>query len=88
VTSYSIGYGDITPINIYEKLWVTLFMIVGSMLFSYTISTLSLIFSENETFFKVEFKKKSRALESGKNCCHKGFGNPFFQSRKGFCCAL
>ena len=58
MTTYSIGYGDITPINIYEKLWVTLFMIVGSMLFSYTISTLSLIFSENETFLKVEFKKK------------------------------
>ena len=63
VTIYTIGYGDITPTNIYEKLWVSIFMIAGSMLFSYTISKLSLLFSENNNSI-IDFKKKKRLFHS------------------------
>jgi hypothetical protein len=44
VTIYSIGYGDIKPVNLIEKIWVIIFMMVGNRLYSYAISSLSTIF--------------------------------------------
>ena len=63
VTIYSVGYGDILPINIWEKLAIIVFMFIGSMLYSYAVSSLSTIFSEkNKKYF--EYKRKVSVLKS------------------------
>jgi len=62
VTIYSIGYGDIRPINIIEKIFVIILMFFGSMLYSLAISYLSMIFSQNNTIY-LEYRKKQSILE-------------------------
>jgi hypothetical protein len=47
VTVYSIGYGDITPVNTLERIYSSLFMIIGSILYSFAISSISTIYAEN-----------------------------------------
>ncbi len=63
VTIYSIGYGDITPVNLLEKTWVMILMIVGSILYSYAVSSISTIFLE-KNIKCVEFERKLTVLES------------------------
>jgi hypothetical protein len=62
-TIVSVGYGDITPVNIFERIWVIFFMMVGSMLYSYSISSLSTIFLESNKYYS-EYKKKLEILNS------------------------
>ena len=63
VTIFTVGYGDILPINIWEKLAIIVFMFIGSMLYSYAVSSLSTIFSEkNKKYF--EYKRKVSVLKS------------------------
>jgi hypothetical protein len=66
VTIYTIGYGDIVPVNIYEKLCMILFMLIGSMLYSYAVSTLSTMFSQNNTSY-TEYRKRLDTLKSINN---------------------
>ena len=42
VTIYSIGYGDIIAKNMYERAYISIYMSIGVILFSFTISTFSL----------------------------------------------
>ena len=63
VTIYTVGYGDILPINIWEKLTMIIFMLIGSMLYSYAISSLSTIFYERNTKY-IEYKRKLSVLNS------------------------
>lgn len=41
VTTMTVGYGDILPVNYWEKMFVCCIFIIGVALFSYTLSTLS-----------------------------------------------
>jgi hypothetical protein len=61
VTVYSIGYGDITPINIVERMCVCIFMIVGSLVYSFAISSISTIFNENNNKIS-QYKHQQRLL--------------------------
>jgi hypothetical protein len=61
VTIYTIGYGDIVPYTMFERIYVTLFMFVGILLFSYAISSLSNIFSATNTK-NVDYKRKQYIL--------------------------
>ncbi|KAL4427264.1 hypothetical protein ABPG74_011500 [Tetrahymena malaccensis] len=46
ITMVTVGFGDIAPINIYEKLYV-IFMTIGTCgIFAYSINTIGRIFSE------------------------------------------
>jgi hypothetical protein len=63
VTIFSIGYGDITPVNIIERMWVNILLMIGSMLYSYTISSLSTIFLEESNKYG-EYKRKIKLLDS------------------------
>ena len=63
VTILTIGYGDITPVNIFEKLCMIIFMLIGSMMYSYAISSLSNLFSERNTNY-IAFKRKLSILDS------------------------
>ena len=63
VTIFTVGYGDILPINTWEKLTMIVFMFVGSLLYSYAISSLSTIFSEKNTKY-IEYKRKVLVLNS------------------------
>ncbi|KAL4464416.1 hypothetical protein ABPG72_010903 [Tetrahymena utriculariae] len=46
ITMITVGFGDIAPINIYEKLYV-IFMTIGTCgIFAYSINTIGRIFSE------------------------------------------
>ncbi len=63
VTIYSIGYGDITPVNTIEKIWVCILMMMGSFLYSYVVSSLSTIFS-NTTDKYNKYKEKLKVLQS------------------------
>jgi potassium voltage-gated channel Eag-related subfamily H protein 5 len=40
VTMISVGYGDIVPINLTERIVVILFMFCSTMQLSYTVSTI------------------------------------------------
>ncbi len=59
----TIGYGDITPINIYEKLVKCIIMFVSNLLYSYGISTLSTMFSK-QTLKYTEYKNKLNTPKS------------------------
>ena len=40
VTIVTVGYGDITPKNIYEKIYVILLILIGCGSHAYSISTI------------------------------------------------
>ena len=40
-TIYTIGYGDITSVNIYERVYNVLLLMIGIMVYSYAVSSLS-----------------------------------------------
>ena len=63
VTIYTVGYGDITPQNILEIVFIIFLLIFGSMIFSYGISILSTMFSQRNDKI-MEFKRKKAILMS------------------------
>ena len=63
VTIYTVGYGDIVPVNMREKFYVIVLMLIGSLMFSYAISSLSTMFSMTNLKFN-EFKRKLYVLNS------------------------
>ena len=42
-TISTVGYGDIHPYNVTEKLFTLVWMVIGVAFYSYTVSTLSTI---------------------------------------------
>jgi voltage-gated potassium channel Kch len=44
VTCTTVGYGDISPINIYEKIFVVVVMVCGVSTFSFQLSSLAQYF--------------------------------------------
>jgi hypothetical protein len=42
----SVGYGDITPVTIIEKVFVIVVIIVGQGVFAYTVSSIGSIYQE------------------------------------------
>ena len=62
VSIYTIGYGDIFPQNSKERIYVCFLLIVGVMLFSFTVSSLSKLFVDDSPKFS-EFEKKVRYLK-------------------------
>ena len=54
----TIGYGDITPITVNEKIFVTFCMLLACGVFSYIIGYLGSIFDKSETII-ADFKTKS-----------------------------
>lgn len=62
VTVLTIGYGDITSSNQYERVYNILYMMVGVALFSFTISTLSTMFSKLDVK-ALKIKKRFKLLE-------------------------
>ncbi len=44
----TVGYGDIVPINIYEKIYFICFAVVSCMTFAYVVNTIGSLFSEIE----------------------------------------
>ena len=42
----TIGYGDIAPVAINEKLFLIFMALLGSLLFAYTVNTIGGIFQE------------------------------------------
>jgi hypothetical protein len=42
----SVGYGDITPINNSEKIYISVMTIFSSMNFAYVVNTIGSIFSQ------------------------------------------
>ena len=55
----TVGYGDITPSNVYEVLFVTISMYTACALFSYAVSSFSFIVSEIKKH-ESEFGKEMR----------------------------
>jgi hypothetical protein len=49
VTMYTVGYGDITPSNSIEQLSTMIFIFLGNLVFSYSITTIgNIVNSMNE----------------------------------------
>lgn len=71
VTIFTIGYGDITAHNVVERIYNIFFMFIGVLLFSFTISALSTIFSRIS-----EEKKKLRSKFSLLEDLHKEYNIP------------
>lgn len=40
----TVGYGDIKPVSISEKMYVIVFTLISSFIFSYTVNTIGSIF--------------------------------------------
>jgi hyperpolarization activated cyclic nucleotide-gated potassium channel 2 len=54
-TMATIGYGDITPITTYEKIYVMVSMLVASAVFAFIVGSISSIFVKSETIIS-DFK--------------------------------
>lgn len=59
-TIFSIGYGDITAVNLYERAYIVLIMMIGCFVYSFAITSLSNIFSKFDK--KTEIFNKKEAL--------------------------
>lgn len=70
VTTLTIGYGDITPVNFEEYVFVIIFMFLGVGLFSFLLSSLALLFSKGDG--NVKTKERLEIL----NRFHKDFKLP------------
>jgi len=46
ITMITVGFGDISPINIPEKLYVIVLTIISCGVFAYAVNTIGNIFSE------------------------------------------
>lgn len=57
----TVGYGDITPQNTDEKIFVICMTLVSCGVFAFAINTIGNIFSEKEKK-NVEFKKEKYAV--------------------------
>ncbi|KAL4499046.1 hypothetical protein ABPG72_016948 [Tetrahymena utriculariae] len=63
ITITTVGYGDIKPISVYEKIYVTVITILGSCIFAYTVNTVGTIFQEIERK-KAQSKQRKYELTS------------------------
>ncbi|KAL4482714.1 hypothetical protein ABPG73_021374 [Tetrahymena malaccensis] len=63
ITITTVGYGDIKPISVYEKIYVTIITILGSCIFAYTVNTVGTIFQEIERK-KAQSKQRKYELTS------------------------
>lgn len=48
VTTATVGYGDITPISIQEKIVVMIFILISCAQYAYTINTIGFLFQEKD----------------------------------------
>lgn len=62
-TLTTIGYGDIHPESIPEKVFVMLVMLFGVFLYSYTLGTLINVW-KNQHSSKIQYRKRMRMLNS------------------------
>lgn len=46
ITMVSVGYGDISPINRYERIYISLMAVFSSMNFAFVVNTIGSIFAE------------------------------------------
>lgn len=63
----TVGYGDITPINPYEKIFAIIIMVLACGVFSYTMSMMGVVLQqvdEYSTEFKNSMNKVSHHLKS------------------------
>ena len=44
VTTATVGYGDITPISIQEKILTMIFILISCAMYAYTINTIGFLF--------------------------------------------
>ena len=61
ITMITIGYGDITPVAISEKVFLIFMALLGSLLFAYTVNTIGGIFQELAQK-EADFNKKKYEL--------------------------
>jgi hypothetical protein len=40
----TVGYGDITPVSTWEKMFIIFMTLLGSLVFAYTVNTIGSIF--------------------------------------------
>jgi hypothetical protein len=45
VTTSTVGFGDLTPANYFEALWITLILFFGTVVLSYNVSSIGNIIS-------------------------------------------
>lgn len=57
-TFFTIGYGDITPYNTYERLFVSFLLIVGCFIYSYMLTTGASIFEDHNKRNQLINRKK------------------------------
>ena len=57
MTMITVGFGDVYPVNIFEKLYVIGMTIASCGVFAYCLNAISLLFSRMEQK-SMEFKKK------------------------------
>jgi len=62
-TLSTVGYGDITPTNIVEVVYVTIVMVVGAWIFSYVTASVT-SFSVQKDKEHLEYRKKMRNLHA------------------------
>ena len=61
-TLLSVGYGDITPVNNYERVFVIFFMLVCAFFYSFLITLISFLYSKKETKLMI-FSEKENLLK-------------------------
>jgi hypothetical protein len=61
-TVFTIGYGDIHAVNIYERLYNTVLMVVGVLVYSFAISSISNIVIKTDKKEKI-YRKRLELLE-------------------------
>ena len=57
VTTTTVGYGDIKPTNTDEKTFTILLMLLGCIMFSYTIGSLGSIFGQIDTQSSIQHER-------------------------------
>jgi len=62
-TILTIGYGDIVPVNIAEFVYVIIYIMFGSFMFTYAIASLSTLFSHSN-FKHYKYETKLTILDS------------------------
>lgn len=72
-TIFTVGYGDITTKNLYEKAYNIILMIVGLMLYSFTLSAISELIQRNDEKTK-QYSMKKKYLEQ--------LNSKYYMSRK------
>jgi hypothetical protein len=44
----TVGYGDISPVTLFEKMYIICFALASCMIFAYVVNTIGNLFSEYE----------------------------------------